>query len=121
MAANYLQNRTGAKQVTIRVVANSTVQPTDLQYPDANTEIVTGFTIASLFWSTENVITIARGANTILNLTGNGMMPLNYYGISLNEYPTANLVVTINDVTTSLIMDLHKIPYVHSGYFGDVN
>jgi hypothetical protein len=70
-------------------------------------ETVLGATITQFHYNAANNITIARGANTILVLTGENSVNLETNGLVLNESPAANIVITING-TGSIILEVHK-------------
>lgn len=91
---------------TMNVAANTTAN-SDLA-PFSNDQI-TGASITKLMWSTANTIKIARGANTIINLTGSGNWNLKEMGCTLNEFASATIVVTINDAGSTLLMECTKM------------
>jgi hypothetical protein len=95
---------------TVNVAANSTVN-SDLA-PNSNDQI-TGAAITKILWSTANTlagITIGRGpANVILTLTGSGNWDLKSMGVSLAEFSTATIVVTMPDALSSLILECTKM------------
>lgn len=102
--------RTG--RATLRCTANETFvvvgnnASSNVASNNAN-ETVVGASITQLHYSTQNNITIARGANTILVLTGSESFNYETNGLSLNEYPAANIVVTLNGLG-SIVMEIHK-------------
>ena len=89
---------------TINVVANSTAN-SDLS--TANDQVL-GATITKVLWSvtpnsTVNTISIARGANTIMTLTGTGSWDFKSMGIAETEYSGATIVVTMPPTSTLFI------------------
>lgn len=91
---------------TVNVAANSTVN-SDLGFTPSN-DAITGASITKLAWSTANNITIARGSNTILTLSGTGHWDLRQMGTPLTEFPAATLVVTLRDANSSLLVEMSK-------------
>lgn len=92
---------------TINVAANSTVN-SDLSF--ANDQIV-GATITKLIWSTANntTTTVARGANTIIRLSGSGVMDFKSMGVALTEFPAASIVITLGDVNSCVYIECSKL------------
>ncbi len=87
-----------------RSIANDVYYANSVQL-DANTEgIVTGLTIKRVRWAGN--VSIARGSNTILNLSSAGEWFLD--GFDLEENYTASVVITIASNGTC-ILELEKI------------
>lgn len=86
-------------------LANTEVTPSipDAQYPP---ETVTGLHISKVYWCGNT--TIARGANNILTLTGEGDWILDGDGFALTEFPAANVVITVAAGGTALV-ELQKV------------
>lgn len=110
---NIIQNKKGST-VVVSVSTNTTIQVTDLAF--SNDEVIGAFNITKMFWSTANTITVARGANNILFLNRSDNWPLDMFNISLSQFNTANLVVTIPDGASSIVFELRKI---NTSYFSD--
>jgi hypothetical protein len=70
-------------------------------------ETVIGASITQLHYATSGSFTIARGANTICVLNGQNSLNLEMNGLALNEWPAANIVVTVVG-TGTLFMEVHK-------------
>lgn len=85
---------------TLVVVGNNSVS----NVAASNSEIVESATITKVFWSGNGQYTVARGANTILTLHGNGWWDLYQHGIALTEDSTANVVITNSSGSTGTIM-----------------
>lgn len=113
VAANVITNQQKGGKILLRFVANgyvncvanSTVN-SDIGAP--GNDQIQGATISKLAWSTTANIKIARGSNTILTLCGSDHWDLRQMGMLLNESPAANLVVTITDGNSSLLVELNK-------------
>lgn len=69
-------------------------------------ESVSALHITRVMWSGNT--TIARGANTVLVLTGEGDWALSDGGISLTEDETANVVITAAAGATAIV-EMHKV------------
>lgn len=108
------QNKKGGVAVIV-ATSNTTIQLSDLKVDNEN---VSSFSITKVFWSTANNITIARGANTLFKLTGSDHWPLDYYNIAFSQDATANLVITIPDAGSTVVMEVHKKSDYVSEYFG---
>lgn len=103
--ATTIKNPVNGKAV-FRMTANATiVANTDVQ---AVGETVTGMGITRVLWSTANNITIARGSNTILELSQSGDWDLQGKGITDYDTASANVVVTFNGLG-SLYLEVNKI------------
>ena len=73
-------------------------------------ENVLGATVSQVWFATDAVITISRGANTLLTLPpGTDHWDFREGGFSLTEYASANLVITTAAAANcSLIVELTK-------------
>lgn len=94
-----VNNKKGGNAV-IRQTVTGNVTLADLQ---TGGETVSAASISSLAWSTNGSITIARGANTIINLHNTGQWDLNIAGGALAEDKAADFVITIVGGGTVLI------------------
>jgi len=88
----------------------------------ANTagETVSEMFISSVSWSAANnvVYTVARGANTVLNLSGSGHFNFQKEGVILETggESAANCIITKNGAgVTSLVIKLHKRSAITGG------
>lgn len=65
--------------------------------------------ITRVWWSTDSVVTIQRGSNTILTLRGNDDWNFKEAGISLGQDATANLVINCGTTANvSVIVEISK-------------
>jgi hypothetical protein len=101
---------TGAAGATANLViaANSTVNSAIATSNDQ----ITGAAITKVLWSTPNTangIVVQRGTNLLLTLTGNGNWDLKGMGVSLAEFNTANVIVTLPDNFSTLILEFTKM------------
>lgn len=88
----------------IRATANETITSANLVV--ANTgEVVTAMGITRIWWSGNT--TIARGANTILVLTGTGDWNLAGWGDALDEGANSDIVIT---TTGTVLLEVKKVP-----------
>jgi len=71
-------------------------------------ETVSGATIKTIMWSTNNVITIKRGANTYFNLYYSGVWDLAATGEAFGTDATANVMIEI-PTTGTCVLELKKI------------
>lgn len=94
-----INNKKGST-ATIRLNATANVALTALA---VGGETVNGAIITSVAWSTNGAIVVARGANTILDLSGSGQWNLNEGGGALTEDLTANFAVTVTGSGTLLL------------------
>lgn len=83
-----LNNRTG--KATIKLTATANVALSALA---AANETVTKAKINAVYWS--GTWTVARGANTVLNLTGSDHWLLSDEGVVLDEYPGVDFAFTL--------------------------
>ena len=93
-----INNKKGST-ATIRLTATANVELSALA---TGGETVSGAIITSVAWSTNGTITVARGANTILALSGSGQWNLNEGGGALTEDLAAKFAVTISAGTLIL-------------------
>lgn len=116
MAINVIQNKKGGSAVVLSV-ANTTIQLSDLV--TGNTEVVVAMSITKIFFSTQNVITIScNGGNNVVNLSGTDHWTLDYFNILLCQANTANIVITIPDAKSTVILELSKQSTWISDYVG---
>lgn len=94
------------RRAVIRVTSNTTITLANLA--TSNTETVDSAGIVQVFWAGN--CSIARGANTICVFPGGTAGHHNYmgHGISLNEFATANLVFTIGDAASFMVVEVGK-------------
>lgn len=109
------QNKKGAAAIVVATGANDTITTANLALAG---ETVDSFSITKLFWSTTGTITLARGANVVLSLTGSDHWPLDMYNIALGTANTADLVITVPDANSSIVLELKKSSSFVSEYFG---
>lgn len=114
MAVNVIQNKKGATAVVL-AIANTTIHLSDLA--TSNTETVNSMSITKLFFSTQNVITVACG-NTTISLTNSDYWPMDYLNTVLAQTTVANVVITILDTSSTLLMELSKQSSYVSDYLG---
>ena len=98
-------NREG-RTVTFRAITNTT-----FQLSQANTvagETVNKLSIRKVVWAGN--CAILRGANVIFQfpLTSSGVLDLTGNGMTNNEFPTANVVIQVNDGTSFLMVECGK-------------
>ena len=94
---------------SVQVSSNSTGGNSDLGNPSANDFIISA-TIASIWWSVgaAGSILIARGANTILNLSYTGAWLRADGWPGCNLYSSANVVVTLPNANAMVYIELSK-------------
>lgn len=93
-------NNKKGKSATVRLTATANVALADLA---TGGETVSAATITSVAWSTNGAIAVARGANTILQLSGSGQWNLNEGGGALTEDKAGNIAVTMSGTGTLLL------------------
>lgn len=95
-------------KVLLRFTANGTMQVANLASSGAET--VTGATITQVFFSGSNNWTIARGSNTVITLQGTGHFNLAGHNCPLDQFQSANLVITNPAATPgTLLLEVKKI------------
>ena len=99
-----INNKKGST-ATIRLTATANVALADLA---KDSETISGAIITSVCWSTNGAITVARGANTILTLSGSGQWNLNEGGGALAEDKAANIAVTITGAGIYIFVDANS-------------
>lgn len=106
-----------AGKVVISVANNGAIAETvTLANMQLTGETVTGFTIAQIFWSTNNTIQVQRGANNVAVLHGSGFWDLAGSGDSLTRDATAtNVVITITG-SGSIVLECSKDVTFQSTY-----
>lgn len=110
--ADIINNKLGGS-VTVVARANTNLSLANLASSVAET--VTGATVGKILYSTSTPVTIARGANTIAVLSGNGEWLLNSYGLPFTQYPAANVAITIADATSTVVLELSKTSTYNDG------
>lgn len=114
-----VNSKYGYGKVIIRTNATETIQLADLAAPNSAIENVASASINRVYWVTDGSWTVARGANTILNLSGEGDWDLVSHGISLSEGATANIVITgSGNGTIILEVSKNSVMTVNSEYLG---
>lgn len=107
-------NQKGNKLV-VRATATTTQNLTHAN-TDAS-ETVNGLVLNQVFWSSNGSWTVARGANTIFVLTGEGYFDFAGSGVAMGEYPAANVVLTLSAGSVgSIVVDCAKISTFTSEY-----
>ena len=81
---------------------------------NAINELVNSMSISEIFWSVDasNRWTIARGSNTVAELSGTGWHDYQASGIRLEQDAaqlTSNVVATLSGGTCTLVLKLHKV------------
>lgn len=102
-ASDIFQNR-GSRALIRTVATSTTISLADLQLPG---EVVTGFTIAKVLWSTGGTITLVRNGVTLANLNGNQIWPLDDIGIVLSEQKTQPLTITM-PINSTIVIEVNK-------------
>lgn len=103
---------------TIVVAGNSSVSniaSSAAVRPATGEENISGAGISEIHWSTDALVTIARGANTIFNLNGSGSWNFRHMGITMGEFPAANLVINTATANATIIIELVK---AHANGYG---
>jgi hypothetical protein len=91
----------------VNVIGNSTVN-SDFGNP-ANNDFITGATIAGVWWCTTGTISILRGANVVLTLTGAGHFARDSGWPGINLYSgAANIVFNVPDANSSVMCIISK-------------
>ena len=114
MANNVIYFNQIAGRAGVRCISSNTFTPANFALLYANSspmENVFSFNLSKMIWATANItagITIARGANNKLALTGQGVVDFSSMGMSLTEDNAANLVITIPDTASFVIVEVHK-------------
>lgn len=99
------------RKVVLRDVANATyvvAGNSSVSNVAAVGETITSAYISQVHWSTDARVSIKRGANTILNLNGNGSLNLRALGFSLSEFSNASIVVETTTANASVIIEIVK-------------
>lgn len=91
-------NQKGHRTV-VRCTTTETFALSDLKATDEDT--VVGAHITKVAWS--GTVAIARGASTLLNLSGSGVFDFRELGIPLKEGAGSNVVVTITGTGTAIV------------------
>lgn len=96
------------RRAVIRVTANTTITLANLA--TSNTETVDAVGITQVFWAVGSNSSIARGANVVLSFpqTTAGHHNFMGHGIALNEFSSANLVFTLPDATSFMVVEVSK-------------
>jgi len=105
------QNQKGGRALVRNASANATyviAGNSSVSNVASTGEIVASAVITNLLWSTDGTVTILRGANTICILTGTGAWSLREFGITLPEYPAANLVINFSSANSTAVVELAK-------------
>lgn len=103
-------------RVVIRETANATytiagnTSQSNVITTDGRETTVAGASIQKIIWTSNGYWTVARGANTILNLPGSNNVDFDAMNCPLNEYPAATLVITLNGASAvgSILIVLAK-------------
>jgi hypothetical protein len=107
-------NQKGNKLV-VRATATTTQNLTSAN-TDAG-ETVRGLVLNQVYWTSNGTWTVARGANTILVLTGEGYFDFAGTGVALGEDSSANVVLTLSVGSVgSIVVDCAKISTFTSEY-----
>lgn len=99
------------RRVVLRDVANATyvvVGNTSASNVAAPGETISGAYLSQVHWSTDALVTIKRGANTILNLNGNGSLNLRALGYSISEFSNASIVISTATANATVIVEIVK-------------
>jgi hypothetical protein len=97
--------------VAWRATSTQTIQLSDANY--SNAENVQALNITKVIYS--GPWTVARGANTILNLGANDSFAFDFsaMGLPLSEFNTANIVVTTSSSNAFIIIEANKASYAN--------
>lgn len=104
------------KKVILRDVANATyviAGNTSVSNIAENSAVlgeenISGAYVAQIHWSTDGLITVSRGSNTLFKLTGSGTWNFRHMGMAMNENQTANLVISTATANSTVVIELVK-------------
>ena len=98
-----MDNKPG-KRATLLLIANGSFALSDFATPNTSVETVQELTLRSINWTSNGVWTIARGANTLMTLTNDGVWDLAGWGIGVLKDTSANLTITLSSGSTGTIL-----------------
>lgn len=113
MAYELLNKLQGRSVLRVVGAGTVTVVPSAFVAANSSNETVTSVAISRVWWSTNNNITIARGATTVLSLYTSGLMLFADSGVSVANSGTANVVVTITGDGSCVLECTKEVTYTN--------